>query len=382
MTAGPNSLPFHGAPPRPPAVTRGAPHLRAAMSLRRALGIVVLALTPCLVMALYNSGQQANAAMARLGLAGLPGWRGAVLGALGIGHDPASLWDSLWHGALYLLPILAVSLAVGAFWERLFATLRRRPLRDGLIVTALVFTLVLPPAAPLWQVALGMSFGIVIGKEIFGGTGKNVLNPALVGLAFLYFGYPTEMAGHPLWTEVAGYRGSAVFGAVAAGGMEALAQAGVTWWRAFLGLTQGTLGETSTLACLLGGTVLIATRVASWRIVAGVLLGMIGAALAFNALGGGAGPIFALPWYWHLTLGGFAFGMVFLATDPVSAAMTDTGRWVYGLLIGVVTVLVRVANPVHPDGVMLAVLFANISAPLIDYLVVWANIRRRARRDA
>ncbi|MDH3920474.1 MAG: RnfABCDGE type electron transport complex subunit D, partial [Rhodospirillales bacterium] len=163
---------------------------------------------------------------------------------------------------------------------------------------------------------------------------------------------------------------------------EALAQAGVTWWRAFLGLTQGTLGETSTLACLLGGTVLIATRVASWRIVAGVLLGMIGAALAFNALGGGAGPIFALPWYWHLTLGGFAFGMVFLATDPVSAAMTDTGRWVYGLLIGVVTVLVRVANPVHPDGVMLAVLFANISAPLIDYLVVWANIRRRARRDA
>jgi Na+-transporting NADH:ubiquinone oxidoreductase subunit B len=344
--------------------------------------MVVLALVPCLAMALYNTGHQANLAMAGLGLTAAPGWRGAVLDALGIGRDPASLWDCLWYGALLLLPILAVSLAVGAFWERLFAALRRRPLRDGLVVTALVFTLVLPPAAPLWQVALGMSFGVVIGKEIFGGTGKNILNPALVGLAFLYFGYPTEMAGDPLWSGVAGYRGSAAFGTVAAGGMEALGQTGVTWGRPFLGLTQGMLGQTSTLACLLGAVVLVASRVASWRIMAGVLLGMIGAALAFNVLGSGAGPIFALPWHWHLTLGGFAFGMVFLATDPVSAAMTDTGRWIYGLLIGGVIVLVRVANPVHPDGVMLAVLFANISAPLIDYFVVWANIRRRARRDA
>jgi Na+-transporting NADH:ubiquinone oxidoreductase subunit B len=382
MRPHPRSLSFRRGPPRPPAVTRAAPHVRDAMSLRRALGIVVLALLPCLAMALYNSGHQANLALAGLGLAAAPGWRGAVLDALGVGTDPASLWQSLCHGALYVLPILAVSLAVGAFWERLFATLRRRPLGEGLVVTALVFTLVLPPAAPLWQVALGMSFGIVIGKEIFGGTGKNILNPALVGLAFLYFGYPTEMTGDPLWSGVAGYRGSAALGTVAAGGMEALAQSGVTWWRSFLGPTQGMLGTTSTLACLLGAAVLVATRVASWRIMAGVLLGMIGAALAFNALGDGAGPIFALPWYWHLTLGGFAFGMVFLATDPVSAAMTDAGRWVYGLLIGGVIVLVRVANPVHPDGVMLAVLFANISAPLIDYFVVWANIRRRARRDA
>jgi Na+-transporting NADH:ubiquinone oxidoreductase subunit B len=234
----------------------------------------------------------------------------------------------------------------------------------------------------LWQVALGMSFGVVVGKEIFGGTGRNFLNPAVTGLAFLYLAYPNAMAGDPLWNGIGGYGGASIFGQVAALGMDAVGQAGITWWQAFLGRLPGRFGETSTLACLLGAAVLIATGAASWRIMAGALLGLIGTAVLFNLAGGGGSPIFAMPWTWHLVLGGFAFGAVFLATDPVSAAATDTGRWLYGLLFGFMVVLIRVANPVHPDGVVFAVLFANVFAPLIDYGVVWANIRRRARRDA
>jgi Na+-transporting NADH:ubiquinone oxidoreductase subunit B len=364
------------------AVTRAAPHLRTPANLQGVMATVVLALVPCVLMALYNTGHQANAALARLALEAAPGWRGTVLEALGLGYDPAAVLASVAHGALYFLPVFAVAVVTGDVWERLFAKLRKRPRAEGLGVTALIFALVLPPAAPLWQVALGMSFGVVMGKEIFGGTGRNFLNPAVTGLAFLYLAYPNAMAGDPLWNGIAGYGGAGIFGQVAALGMDAIGQAGITWWQAFLGLVQGPFGETSTLACLLGAAVLIATRAASWRIMAGALLGMVGAALLFNLAGREGSPIFAMPWTWHLALGGFAFGAVFLATDPVSAAATDTGRWLYGLLFGFMVVLIRVANPVHPDGVMFAVLFANVFAPLIDYGVVWANIRRRARRDA
>lgn len=363
------------------AVTRCAPHARDTLSLKGIMDRLLLALVPCVLAGLYNTGHQANLAAARLGPAAPPDWRGDVLAALGIGRDPASVSDSFWLGLLYVAPILAVAAIVAGLWEQAFGRLRGRDPAPGLFVTALVFTLILPPAAPLWQIAMGISFGVVVGKEIFGGTGKNFLNPALAGLVFLYLAYPDEMAGDPIWTGLGGYGGTTIFGTAAAVGMNAVAQADITWARAFLGQTQGMIGQTSTLACLLGAAILIATGVASWRIMAGVVIGTVATVLLFNALGRGAGPIFGVPWYWHLTLGGFAFGAVFLATDPASAAATDAGRWAYGLLIGFVIVLIRVANPVHPDGVMLAILLGNIFAPLIDYGVIWANMRRRARRN-
>jgi len=364
------------------AVTSAAPHVRDSMNLRGIMTRMLVALGPCLFMAFYNSGYQANVALAKLGTTDLPGWRGALLGALRIGFEPSNIGACVVHGALYVLPILFVALITGGLWESLFAVVRKRPQIEGVVVTAVLFTLILPPAAPLWQVALGISFGIVIGKEIFGGTGKNFLNPALTSLVFLHFAYPSEMAGDPIWSGVAGYSGTTIFNMVAAGGVDVIGHAGIGWWQSFLGRIQGALGVTSTLACLLGAAVLLYTRVASWRVMAGVMIGLVATASLCNWAGAGAAPILSLPWYWHFTLGSFAFGMVFMATDPVTGAATDAGRWVYGLLIGFMVVLVRVANPVHPDGVMLAILLGNVFAPLIDYGVIWANTRRRALRGA
>jgi Na+-transporting NADH:ubiquinone oxidoreductase subunit B len=244
----------------------------------------------------------------------------------------------------------------------------------------MLYTLILPPAIPLWQVALGISFGVVIGKEVFGGTGKNFLNPALTGRAFLFFAYPAQMSGDAVWTAVDGFSGATPLGLSALGGVEAIVAANVTWLDAFFGSIQGSIGATSTVACLLGGAFLIYTRIASYRIIFGVFIGMLATTLLLNAVGSDTNPMFAMPWYWHLVLGGFAFGMVFMATDPVTAAMTDAGRWIFGLLIGFMTVLIRVVNPAFPEGIMLAILFANIFAPLIDYCVMQANIRRRRLR--
>ncbi|MDH3689435.1 MAG: NADH:ubiquinone reductase (Na(+)-transporting) subunit B [Gammaproteobacteria bacterium] len=362
-------------------VTQVAPHIRDGVNLKWTMNCVLLSLIPSVLFGLYNTGYQANIAMAYLNLQSAPGWRGMLLDALHTGYEAPSVVASVAHGLLYLLPAFMVASLVGGFWETIFARLRKHEATDGFLVTALLFTLLLPPAAPLWQVALGISFGIVIGKEIFGGTGKNFLNPTLVGLAFLHLAYPNEMAGHPLWTNVAGYNGTSIFGAVAAGGMEVLPHQGISWLRSFAGLQQGTLGATSPLACLLGTAFLIYAGVASWRIMLSALIGVIASALMFNLFASDLGPIFQMPWYWHLTLGSFAFGVVFLATDPASSAMTNTGRWIYGLLIGFMVVLIRAANPVHPDGVMLAILLGNIFAPLIDYFVTKANIRRRERRS-
>jgi Na+-transporting NADH:ubiquinone oxidoreductase subunit B len=222
---------------------------------------------------------------------------------------------------------------------------------------------------------------VVIGKEVFGGTGKNFLNPALVGRAFLFFAYPAEMSGD-VWVPVDGYTGATALALAASGGMDAIQAAGITWKDAFIGNLQGSMGETSALACLAGAVFLVYTRVASWRIMISVLLGMIGTTLVFNSFGSPDNPFNSVPWYWHAVLGGYAFGLVFMATDPVSAAMTNTGRWIYGLTIGFMVSLVRVVNPAYPEGMMLAILFGNALAPLIDYGVVQANIRRRLRRDA
>jgi len=366
----------------PPDVTRDAPHVRDGIDLKRVMVYVVWALGPCILVCLWNTGYQANTAMASMGIESAPGWRGAVLNGLGIGYDPASIWANVWHGMLYFLPIYVVTLAVGGFWEALFAGIRNHEINEGFLVTSILFLLTLPPAIPLWQVALGISFGVVIGKEIFGGTGKNFLNPALTGRAFLFFAFPAQMSGDAVWTAVDGFSGATALGLAAIGGMDAIHQAGITWTQSFFGQVQGSMGETSTLACLLGAVFLLYTRIASWRIMAGVTLGMILTALLLNLVGGNTNPMFAMPWYWHLVVGGFAFGTVFMATDPVSAAMTSAGRWVFGLLIGCMAVVVRSANPAFPEGMMLAILFANIFAPLIDYVVVQLNIRRRRLRSA
>ena len=364
----------------PPDVTRTAPHVRDGIDLKRVMSCVVLATTPCILMALWNTGYQTHLAMQELGVNEAPGWRGVILGLVGVDYDPSSLWDNMWHGLLYFLPIYLVTLAAGGFWEFIFAGVRNHEINEGFLVTSMLYTLTLPATTPLWQVALGISFGVVIGKEVFGGTGKNFLNPALTGRAFLYFAYPAQMSGDAIWTPVDGFTGATALGAGAIGGMQAIAEIGVTWLDAFFGLIQGSIGETSTLGCLIGAAFLIYTRVASYRIILGVFIGMVAMTLTLNAVGSNTNPMFAMPWYWHLVLGGFAFGMVYMATDPVSAAMTDAGRWVFGVLIGVMTVLIRVVNPAFPEGIMLAILFANLFAPLIDWGVMKFNIRRRMRR--
>jgi Na+-transporting NADH:ubiquinone oxidoreductase subunit B len=364
----------------PKDVTRNAPHVRDAIDLKRVMFFVVTAALPCVLMALWNTGFQANLALAELGLGSAGGWRGALLDA--VGYDPADAFACVMHGLLYFLPVYAVTLLAGAAWEVLFAIVRNHEVNEGFLVTSLLYALVLPPDIPLWQVALGISFGVVIGKEVFGGTGKNVLNPALLGRAFLYFAYPAEISGDAVWVAVDGYTGATPLALAAGGGVAAIDAAGTTWMQAFLGTIPGSLGETSTVACLVGAVFLIYAGIASLRIVAGVFAGMVLAASLFNVIAEPLNPMFVMPWYWHLVLGGFAFGMVFMATDPVTAAQTDTGRWIFGILIGVLTVLIRVTNPAFPEAIMMAILFANIFAPIIDHGVMWANVRRRRKRRA
>lgn len=365
----------------PADTTRGSPHVRDAIDLKRVMSFVVLATLPVILMMLWNTGYQANTAMAQMNMAELDGWRGSIMTLLGIGFDPNSVFANMFHGLLYFLPIYLTTLIAGGVFEVLFAAVRNHEVNEGFLVTSMLYSLILPPSTPLWQVALGIIFGVVLGKEVFGGTGKNFLNPALTGRAFLYFAYPAQMSGDAVWTAIDGYSGATPLALAAQGGLEAITNAGFTWSQSFLGAMQGSLGETSTLACLLGAAFLLYTRIASYRIIFGVFLGMVVTSLLFNMIGSDTNPMFALPWYWHLTLGGFAFGMIFMATDPVSASMTDKGRWIYGALIGFMTVLIRVVNPAFPEGIMLAILFANIFAPLIDFFVVRANVQRRLKRS-
>lgn len=364
----------------PSSVAPGAPHARDAIDIKRVMTFVVIAVLPAAIIGMYNVGYQANLALEAMGLPG-EGWRVDLLRALGIGLNPGNLLACLLHGALYFLPIYIVTMAAGGFWEVVFAATRNHEVNEGFLVTSMLFALTLPPGVPLWQVALGISFGVVVGKEIFGGTGKNFLNPALVGRAFLFFAYPGEMSGD-VWVAVDGYTGATALALASSGGIEAVQAAGISWGDAFIGTIKGSVGETSALACLAGAVFLVYTGVASWRIMVSVFIGMVATTLVFNAVGPADNPFYSVPWYWHAVLGGYAFGLVFMATDPVSAAMTDKGRWIYGLLIGFMVALIRVVNPAYPEGMMLAILFGNALAPLIDYGVVQANVRRRARRDA
>ena len=396
----------------PGHVARGVTHVRDSLDLKRMMSMVVVALIPCVFMAMWNTGYQANLAIQRIVDSGLEpafGWQGDVLAWLGFGHNPSNFLDNFIYGALFFLPVYIVCMAAGGTAEVIFSTIRKHEVNEGFLVTGLLFPLTLPPDIPLWQVAIGIIFGVVIGKEIFGGTGRNFLNPALTARAFLYFAHAPEISGDRVWTaakvmrdsDVDGYSGATALGwlgqlspqaADAAGGPIAAIQSipvtgggtySVDFLSAFMGWIPGSMGETSVLACLIGAAILIATGIGSWRIMAGVCVGAIGfASLLYIFSGSASNPMFGIPPWWHLVLGGFAFGTVFMATDPVSASMTETGKWFYGALIGAMTILIRSINPAFPEGIMLAILFGNVFAPLIDYFVVQANIKRRAIRYA
>ncbi len=364
----------------PADVTRGTTHVRDGNDLKRTMTFVVIATVFCVLMAMYNTGYQANLAMEAMGLEKIDNWRSIPM--MIFGYNTMNPLSNLVHGALYFLPVYIVTLAVGGVWEVLFATVRGHEVNEGFLVSSMLYTLIMPPDIPLWQVALGISFGIVIGKEVFGGTGKNFLNPALTGRAFLYFAYPASMTGDSVWVAVDGFTRATPLGIAANGGLDAVYAANYSWFQSFFGFEPGCLGETSTVAILIGAAFLLYTKVASYRIMGGVFAGMVATSVLFNVIGSDTNPMFAFPWYWHLTAGGFAFGMVYMATDPVSAAMTNTGRWVFGALVGGMTVLIRVVNPAFPEGIMLAILFSNMFAPTIDYFVIQANIRRRIKRHA
>lgn len=349
--------------------------IRDAIDLKRLMMTVIIAMVPCLLFGIYNVGHQHF---------------------LAIGDAGATLGQKIGVGLWQVLPIVVVSYAVGLGIEFVFAIIRKHPVNEGFLVTGMLIPLVMPPDVPLWQVGVATAFAVIIGKEAFGGTGMNVVNVALTARAFIYFAYPTDISGD-VWTyigdaqAVAGYSGatplSVAADAVATGDnvVASLNTFGAGWnegvftlQNLFLGFRPGSIGETSTLMCLIGGLILIATGTGSWKIMVSVFGGAYAMGLLLNLVGSNAYT--QLPAHYHLMIGGLAFGAVFMATDPVTAAHTETGKWIYGLLIGMFTVLIRVFNPAYPEGIMLAILFMNIFAPLIDYFVVSANKKRRLQR--
>lgn len=357
------------------AKTKTAPHVRDAIDLKRIMITVIIALVPCTLMAMWNTGYQANLALQSIGLALPPGWRGEILSITGA--DPQSFIANFLHGALYFLPIYLVTVIVGSIWEGFFNLIRGHEMSEAFLVTSLLFPLTLPATIPLWQVAVGISFGVILAKEAFGGVGKNFMNPALASRAFIYFAYPAQMTGNQVWTPVDGVSSATPLAQI---GETSMQQLDITWTQAFLGNIGGSMGETSTLACLIGAAILLLTGIASWRIMLSMLLGGLFCSFFFLFFPDPANPLHAIPPHYHMVLGGFAFGLVFMATDPVSAAHTPTGQWLYGILVGVLSILIRVANPAYPEGVMLAILIGNVFAPLFDYFVIQANIKRRKLR--
>ncbi len=352
----------------PPHQAKGAPHVRDGLDLKRAMMTVIFALIPPTLWGIYNAGLQYN-----------------VVNQI----ENASTMTHWIQGAMIVMPIILVSYIVGGIIEVAFCIIRKHEVNEGFLVTGLLFPLTLPPTIPLWQVAVGIAFGILIGKEIFGGTGFNVLNPALTARAFLFFAYPAQISGDAVWTVVKadnvidGFTGAtplAVAAATPAGAsvIDALNEAGFSWSTMFGGAIGGSIAETSVIPILLGAALLIAMGIGAWRIMAGGVIGLTIAASLMNLLpADNFSPFTQLPFYYHMVMGSFLFGIVYMATDPVSAAATNTGKWIYGILIGVLAIIIRVGNPAFPEGVMLAILFMNVMAPMIDHYVVQGHVRKR-----
>ena len=337
-------------------------HIRDAIDLKRTMIVVVLSLVPCLLFGMWNTGYQHN---------------------LAIGNGPGSLMDNFIFGASKVLPLVIVSYVSGLTVEFIFAIIRKHSVNEGFLVSGMLIPLVMPVDVPLWMVAVSTVFAVIIGKEVFGGTGMNILNPALTARAFLFFAYPTKMSGNEVWINtsrpegqalVDGYSGATPLGDAAAGFADKIP--GV--WESFIGIIPGSVGETSALACLIGAAILLYTGIGSWRIMLSVFVGGLVMAAIFNLFG--TTTLMQISPVHHLVLGGFAFGAVFMATDPVSATQTNRGKYIYGFLIGLFAILFRVFNPAYPEGMMLAILFMNVMAPLIDHYVIEANIKKRLKR--
>ncbi len=361
----------------PADVTPSAPHVRDSIDQKRLMVFVVYALLPCLFFGIWNAGHLFN---------------------INNNVEGATFLTAMLRGAAMVLPIVIVSYLVGGIWEVLFAIVRKHEINEGFLVTGMLFPLILPPTLPLWQVAVGISFGIIIGKEIFGGVGYNVLNPALTGRAFLFFAYPAQISGDQVWIgsartaldnsflgtvaeNIDGVTAATPLAVAAAAekgteAIQALADSGFTLWNMAVGSISGCIGSTSAIAIVLGMVFLLITGIVSWRVILSGVIGVAATGLLFNALPL-EGAFANLPFYYHLVMGGVLFGIVFMATDPVSCAATNTGKWIYGFMIGALTVLIRVANPAYPEGAMLAILFMNVMAPLIDHFVVQAHIKKR-----
>ena len=357
--------------------TFGSLHIRDASDVQRVMVTVMVAALPATFYGMYNIGFQALSGAANGSGEFTNDWHFIFINIF-CNYDPNSIFDCLWFGACYFIPIYAVTFIVGILWEMIFAVVRNHEISEGAFVTTILFALCCPPDVPLWQVAMGISFGIVIGKEIFGGTGKNFLNPALTGRVFLYFAYPTYWSGDAVWVALDGFSSPTILGIGSQEGLNGI-QASYSWIDAFIGSIPGSAGETSTLFILLGLLILLYTKVASWRIVAGVLLGTFLTAYLFNFIGSNTNAMFGVTFLWHIVIGGYAFGLVFMAVEPVSGSHTNPGRWIYGILIGIMVVLIRVINPAFPEGMMLAIIFANLFAPLIDHYVKESNIKKRMK---
>ncbi len=360
--------------------TAGPPHVRDRVNVQRVLNNFALASLPCWFIGVWNLGEQIHVAMELTGTATLPGWRAAIVGALGVAYDGASFSANFLHGLLYWLPIFLTALLTGAVWEAVFAVVRQRPVDEGLLSIAWLFALILPPSVPLYQVVIGMTFAMVVAKGIYGGTGRYIVSPPVLGLCILTFSYPDTMFGDA-WIPVPGYQElTTIELVVLEGGVRALELVDYDWWSLFIGNQPGPIGVTSALGCLLGAAYLVLTGSGSWRIMSGSVVGMVLTVLFLRAVGPADDPMFATPWWWHAVIGGWAFGTVFLATDPMAAATTRPGRWVFGILVGTLTIIVRLTNPAYFEGVVFAILLASMFAPLCDYFVVERDIKRRRRR--
>lgn len=361
-------------------VTRAPPYIRDANNVQRLWNYFVIASIPSWLIGLWSLGHQTNLAIASLVLDPAPGWRAALLVKTGIGLDAFDVMACVAHGALYFLPIFIVALLVGGFWESLFAAVRKKRVDEGLLYIAWFVALMMPADAPLYQVAHGMSFGIVFGKLIYGGSGRYLVNPAMLGIAFLVFSYSELMFSRGAWVPVFGWDQPTLLELVTEeGGIKVITAVDYSWWQLFLGDRPGAVGVVSVLGAAVGAIFLILTGMASWRVIAGSLFGMIGVSLLGNVIA----PdhlILSIPWYWHVVLGGFAFGTVFIATDPVTGAMTDPGRWGFGLMVGGLTVVIRLGNISYYEAMIFAILLASLFSPLIDHVVMRRNIRRRRLR--